>query len=69
MNQHTERPPFEDEEFIAIYLNSFHPNRTEYLSCNNSPNGLVREKNLMFSRKAELSKVLIKVGTVVIGRD
>lgn len=69
MDQHPERPSFEDKEFIAVYLSSFHPNRTEHLSCNNSPNGLIKEENLSFSRKAELSKVLINVGMAVMGRD
>lgn len=69
MYLHPERPSFEDEEFIAIYLSSFHANSAEHLSCNNSPNGLITEENLSFSRKAELSKVSINVGTAVMGRD
>lgn len=69
MCQHPEGPSFEDREFIAIYLSGFHPNRTEHLSCNNAPNRLIKEDNLSFSRKAELSKVLINVGMAVMGRD
>lgn len=69
MYQHLGRPSSGEEEFIAIYLSSSHPNRTEHLSCNNSPNGLIKEENISFSRKAELSKVLINVGMAVMGRD
>ena len=69
MYQHPERPSSEDKKFTAVYLSSFHPNRTEHLSCNNSPNGLIKEENLQFSRKAELSKVLINVGMAVMQRE
>lgn len=73
MYQYPERPLFEDEEFVGnslqFILSSFHPNRTEHLSCNNSSSGLIKKENLAFSRKAELSKVLIHVGTAVMGRN
>lgn len=62
MYQRPEKPSFEVKEFSAIYPSSFYPNRTEHLSCNNSHNGLIKEEILLFSRKAELSKVLLSNG-------
>lgn len=61
MYQSPEKVSFEIEEFSAIYPSSFYPNRTEHLSCNNPQNGLIKEEKL-FSRKAEVSKVLLSNG-------